>query len=74
MQVTPLYLAAQEGRLRCVKALLKHGADPSRRVKEGTTGENHSAADVAWQCLRLRCWLAIKTTSPQRQPVAAASS
>jgi len=57
--VTPLYLAAQEGQLRAVRALLDAGADPTLAAHfEGVGAVRPS--EVAWQCVRPLCWLALR--------------
>jgi hypothetical protein len=64
--VRPLYLAAQEGQLRVVKALLSAGADPRLAATFDDVGAVRPS-EVAWECVRPLCWLALWRAERRRR-------
>ena len=61
--MTPLYLAAQYGHLKCIRLLLKRGAFPSIKVHNITYDTYITAAETAFGNKQYRCYYAIKTAN-----------
>ncbi|GBF95162.1 hypothetical protein Rsub_07875 [Raphidocelis subcapitata] len=71
VNVTPLYLAAQNGHLEVCRELLAAGADALRPCNIPATGQSFGPADIALVHFHIRTWWLLREAGAARQRAAA---
>ena len=59
--MSPLYLAAQQGHYKCVRLLLDRGADPDVKCRNRYSNSECVATDVSFWRGNLKCYRLIRT-------------